>query len=435
MKKSSIMMTAVLMFAATGLLAQTYTVTYSKKVVLAGNETNLTKLITLRAATPASSFAYTFPDKPGTTGKVLTTNTNGDLSWVDPNSGVTSLTNNASALLTLSASTGDIDIGLGSQSMNTFFAAPNGSGGAPTFRSILAADLPAPGGDVSGTYASMSVTKVNGSSWPSNAAGFLKNDGSGGLTWEAAGGGSVTGSGTSGTITKWTGTSAIGNSTITDNGSTVATTVDLKINGADKKLIFLENDGGTSVTSFKAGAQSGDINYTLPSAAPSANGAYLVSTTGGVMSWMAPMVATEADDKTVTNTVTLSDADDLVFSLEANTNYWVEGFLSFVTGGDNRADTRVAFGYTGTLQSSGMNIAGSGTSVGSNKNSGYHFTSSGTSQVGNVDIDEDHVIILQGWVKTSTAGTLKVQFAVGTAGGGTYTNTLKAGSTLKLTKF
>ncbi|MBS1902155.1 MAG: hypothetical protein JSS75_00435 [Bacteroidetes bacterium] len=41
----------------------------------------------------------------------------------------------------------------------------------------------------------------------------------------------------------------------------------------------------TNYTAFKAGSQSTNITYTLPTAAPSANGALLTSTTGGQWSW------------------------------------------------------------------------------------------------------------------------------------------------------
>ncbi|MGE3799756.1 MAG: beta strand repeat-containing protein [Candidatus Kapaibacterium sp.] len=43
--------------------------------------------------------------------------------------------------------------------------------------------------------------------------------------------------------------------------------------------------GGINFTSFQAGVQASDINYTLPTSAPAVNGEVMTSSTGGVMSW------------------------------------------------------------------------------------------------------------------------------------------------------
>jgi hypothetical protein len=53
-----------------------------------------------------------------------------------------------------------------------------------------------------------------------NAAGVLTNNGTGTLTWSAAGGG-VTGSGTANYVARWTAGTALGNSVIYDNGTNV----------------------------------------------------------------------------------------------------------------------------------------------------------------------------------------------------------------------
>lgn len=50
---------------------------------------------------------------------------------------------------------------------------------------------------------------------------------------------------------------------------------------------FEDTDDGANYSSIRAGAQAGNINYTLPTTAPSSNGYVLSSTTGGAMSWIA----------------------------------------------------------------------------------------------------------------------------------------------------
>lgn len=70
----------------------------------------------------------------------------GDGTWVTSPGTVNSVALSLPALFTVSGSpvtgSGTLSATLASQTQNTFFAAPNGSDGAPTFRGIAAADLP-----------------------------------------------------------------------------------------------------------------------------------------------------------------------------------------------------------------------------------------------------------------------------------------------------
>jgi len=83
-----------------------------------------------------------------------------------------------------------------------------------------------------------------------------------------------------------------------DNGTTVFKVADggiatalisLNIGGnstaAGILRIYEDTDNGTNFSAFQVGTQSGDITYTLPTAAPTTDGQVLASTTGGVMSW------------------------------------------------------------------------------------------------------------------------------------------------------
>lgn len=83
----------------------------------------------------------------GTAGQILTV-VGGNPVWAAPatNGTVTSVALSAPAIFTVGGSpvttSGTLSFSLNSQSQNLFLASPNGSAGTPTFRSILAADLP-----------------------------------------------------------------------------------------------------------------------------------------------------------------------------------------------------------------------------------------------------------------------------------------------------
>lgn len=106
---------------------------------------------------------------PGTAGQVLRTNGPGaNVSWqtVSGSGTVTSVGLAMPSFITVSGSpvttTGTLTGTLASQTANQLFIAPNGSAGAPTFRAMVAADMPgagvASGGSVTGTWPSLSVT-------------------------------------------------------------------------------------------------------------------------------------------------------------------------------------------------------------------------------------------------------------------------------------
>ena len=99
----------------------------------------------------------------GTTGQVLTSAGAGTPTWTTPTTGtVTSVTGTspvassggATPAISLAASYGDTQNPYASKTANYVLAAPNGSAGAPTFRAIVAADIPTLNQNTTGTAAS-----------------------------------------------------------------------------------------------------------------------------------------------------------------------------------------------------------------------------------------------------------------------------------------
>ena len=108
---------------------------------------------TVSVASGATSASYTLilPTAVPASGQVLSaTNSTGTLGWATPSGGgsgtVTSVGLALPGIFTVSGSpittSGSLIGTLASQTANTVFAAPNGSAGAPTFRALVAADLP-----------------------------------------------------------------------------------------------------------------------------------------------------------------------------------------------------------------------------------------------------------------------------------------------------
>ncbi|CAM6005515.1 unnamed protein product [Sphagnum balticum] len=127
----------------------------SGHVVIAASATTTTYSMVWPAAQAASS------------GYILTNDGTGHLSWSAPAAtGVTSVSlADSTGLFNISGSpvtsTGTLTLAsFQSQSANSFFAAPNGASGAPSFRAIVAADIPLLNQNTSGSAGSVSGTNV-----------------------------------------------------------------------------------------------------------------------------------------------------------------------------------------------------------------------------------------------------------------------------------
>ena len=106
---------------------------------------------------------------------------------------VTSVALSAPAEFSVSGSpvtaSGTLTFAKASQTANYFWAAPNGAGGAPTFRPIVAADIPTLNQNTSGTAAGLSATLAVGSggTGATTLTGLVKGNGTGAFTAAVAG--------------------------------------------------------------------------------------------------------------------------------------------------------------------------------------------------------------------------------------------------------
>ena len=135
---------------------------------------------------------------------------------------------------------------------------------------------------------------------------------------------------------------------------------------------------GTNYTSFEAGAQAVDINYVLPTAAPTTNGQILSSDTGGVMSWVDPSSGTSgwgltgnAGTTAGTNFIGTTDntalhirtnnADRLIFntngSIQRDAGGNARGTYAVDLQSDRFAATQVASGSQSTIGGGDDNTA------------------------------------------------------------------------------
>lgn len=142
--------------------------------------TNGTNYVQLQPpAALAASYTLTLPVDDGTSGQLLSTDGSGVLSWTSITGSVTSVTatapvassGGATPVISLNSGYGDTLNPYASKTANYFLAAPNGSAGVPTFRAIVAADIPTLNQNTTGTAANVTgvVAVANGGTGASTA--------------------------------------------------------------------------------------------------------------------------------------------------------------------------------------------------------------------------------------------------------------------------
>ena len=163
----------------------------------------------------------------GTTGQCLASTLTG-IQWQACAGGVSTITSgNLSPLFTVSianpSTTPDITFTAISQSQNLFYGSPSGSSGNPSFRALVALDIPSLDTSkiTSGVFAAARIPNLSTIPTGLTPSRCLQTDASGFPTIHTGpcGSGTVTGTGTTNTVPKWTSSTALGDSGLTDNGT------------------------------------------------------------------------------------------------------------------------------------------------------------------------------------------------------------------------
>ncbi|MBK8910776.1 MAG: hypothetical protein IPM61_05540 [Chlorobi bacterium] len=158
---------------------------------------------------------------------------------------------------------GTLTATLANQTQNMVFASPNGSTGAPTFRGLVAGDLPNAAGDVTGAFGSLTVARIRGtnvSATTPTTNQVLKFDGT---NWAPAADNAGTGTVTSVGMAMPSIFNVSG-SPVTNAGTLTAT-----LANQTQNMVFASPNGSTGAPTFR-GLVAGD----LPNAAGDVTGAF-----------------------------------------------------------------------------------------------------------------------------------------------------------------
>jgi hypothetical protein len=270
-------------------------------LILKETTTNLNDIIKIQApASIAGSYTLTLPTDNGNVDQILRTDGNGVLSWVDPASGggITTLNTLGGAIQTFATGTTGTNFGITSSGTTHTFNLPDASvtnrGVVTTGTQAFAGaknfvDSPTSFGDATGTTAGSIRIYDNDSTGPENiiinppagtaltssytltlptgpgtSGQVLSTNGSGVLSWIAAGGGLP--SGTTNQTLRHNGTTWLADSLITNQGGTG--NVGIGTSSPSNKLTVNENVGNTTPSNhatygFALKDNAGTTQFTL----------------------------------------------------------------------------------------------------------------------------------------------------------------------------
>ena len=317
---------------------------------------------------------------------------------------------------------------LASQTANQFFAAPNGAAGVPSFRGIVAADIPTLNQNTTGTASNVTgiVGVANGGTGASTltANSVILGNGTSPVTFVAPGNAGNVLTSSNGT---WTSAPPAG---WTDDGTVVRLTTSTDSVGigdtTPASLLTVGNGDLFQVNSSGDLIKVDNVTYDWPSSQGGTN-TFLKNNGAGGLSWATPtsyrnLVTLGAD--VANSLVTFADVTGLSFPVAANTKYRFYCLITFnaaatTTGAGwavngPAAQTLVAYKYDSSL------------TVGSQFSGSANTYDAGTVSTGSTATTGNIAVLEGALFNGANAGTLTVRFKSEIAASAI---TAKAGST------